>query len=199
MSQLGLGIIGGRTYGSVSLAAFEALAHRFGTWDRVRDAPVAEVQKTIRAVTYAEAKAAHLQGALRRITAVRGRLTLDFLRALTVENALIWLENLSGVGRKASAATLNFSTLRMEALVIDTHHLRVLRRLGLVNPRTDLAEAHDRITPCLPADWTADDLDDHHGMIKALGQKTCRHGNPDCGGCPLSDLCPTGGAVKKAE
>ena len=191
VSQLVVGIIGGRTHGRLSLAALEALVHRFGTWERVRDGREAAVRDAIRAVTYAEVKARRLQAALRAVTAARGGLTLEFLRAWTVAGAHVWLERLPGVGRKTAAATLNFSTLRRRTPVIDTHHLRVLRRFGLIGSRAGFAEAHDRIMPSLPEGWTADDLDDHHQLVKTLGQRICRHGLPDCGDCPLLNHCAT--------
>ena len=64
--------------------------------------------------------------------------------------SLIWLERLSGVGRKFAAATPNFGTLARPALVIDTHHLRVLRRLGFVGWRADLRKTYDTVMPLLP-------------------------------------------------
>ncbi|MEO1016641.1 MAG: hypothetical protein AAFY56_02985 [Pseudomonadota bacterium] len=186
-----LGIVGGRTHGDVSRKAFDALISQFHTWYRVRDAAVREIHTTIQAVTHAERKASYLQGALRMITAKRQDLMLEFLRTWQVDRALSWLEQLPGVGRKTSAATLNFSYLRMKALVIDTHHMRVLRRLGIIGVRSNTVKAYDQVMPYLPADWTALDLDNHHQLIKLLGQKTCRHAIPVCRSCPLSDLCPT--------
>lgn len=195
VSQLVLASIGGRTRSEVSLAAFHVLRRRFGTWDALRDAPLAEVAGTIRMVTYADAKAARLQTALRMISAARGKLCLDFLAEWPVDDALRWLERLPGVGRKVAAATLNFSTLQKKTLVVDTHHLRVMRRLGLVGPRAGLADAADRLMPYLPASWAPRDVDDHHELVKKLGQDICRHAAPECPACPLRDLCPTGTRV----
>jgi endonuclease-3 len=191
VSQLVIGMLGGRTHGEVSRAAYEALQARFGPWEAVRDAPVAVLRRSVIRVTYAEDKAPRLKAALQAIPLRRGRLTLDFLDDLPIEQALAWLERLKGVGRKTSAQTLNFSTLRKPALVIDTHHLRVLYRLGLIDRRADAAKAYDRLMPLLPVDWTAADLDDHHQLVKTLGQTICRHACPACRTCPLQDLCPT--------
>ena len=190
VSQLVMGIIGGRTLGADSLKAFGALRAGFETWEVLRDGPGPAVERAIRPVTYAEAKARHLQAALRQLTSQRGRLELDFLADWPVEAALAWLERLPGVGRKVSAATLNFSTLRRPALVIDTHHLRVLARLRLVGNRSSIAAAYDHVMPRLPAAWSAAELDDHHQLFKTLGQKLCRARDPSCGPCPLRDLCP---------
>lgn len=195
VSQLVMGIIGGRTLGADSLRAFEALRARFACWEALCDGPVAAVEAAIQPVTYEDAKARHLRRALRQVTARRGRLELDFLRDWPVEPALAWLERLPGVGRKVSAATLNFSTLRRPALVIDIHHLRVLRRLRLVGPRATIALAYDHIVPRLPSGWDAAEYDDHHQLLKKLGQTYCHAGTPACAGCPLRPLCPSAGAA----
>ena len=191
VSQLVMGLIGGRTRSEVSKAAFEALLRRFGAWDAVRDAPVCEIQGVIQDVTFAELKAPRLKATLAAITRAHDGLTLDSLGRMTVEDALAWLERLPGVGRKVAAATLNFSTLRKAALVIDTHHVRVLRRLELVGARHNLKQVYDHVMPLLPPDWRAADLDEHHQLMKLLGQTHCRHEIPLCHSCPLQDLCPS--------
>ena len=199
VSQLVLGMVGGRTYEADSRRAFLALRARYRTWECLRDAPLADLQETIQGVTYAEVKAGRLKAALAAVTQRRGALTLDFLAAWGVGAALAWLESLPGVGRKTAAATLNFSTLEMPALVIDTHHLRVLRRLRLVGQRTTLSEAYDRTVPYLPVHWCANDLDAHHQRIKTLGQDVCRHAEPACGICVLRDLCPSAALIGKTD
>ncbi|MFQ6551232.1 endonuclease III domain-containing protein [Aestuariibius insulae] len=194
ISQLVWGILSGRTYTHVTQESLQVLRTRFGTWEAVRDAPVREIEHAISSVTFADVKAPRLKSALEQITGLFGRLTLTPLLDKTDSEALYWLEQLPGVGRKASAATLNFSMMRRRTLVIDTHHLRILKRLRLVRQNADLAEAYDRIMPALPKAWSAEDLDAHHQMMKLLGQTTCRHGLPQCRSCPLKDLCPTGTA-----
>lgn len=191
VSQFAMGMIGGRTREQESRAAFEALSRRFRDWEAVRDAPCDVLRAAIAPVNFAERKAPRMQAALRAITMLRRRIELDFLRDLPVDAALAWLEQLPGVGRKVSAATLNFSTLRMRSLVVDTHHLRIVRRLGLIRPHATYEEAYRRLMPRLPEHWTASELDDHHQLLKRLGQTVCRHEAPRCDCCPLRDLCPS--------
>ncbi|WP_227286907.1 endonuclease [Boseongicola sp. H5] len=191
VSQLVMALIGGKTRGEVSLSAFEGLVARFGHWEAVRDAPVAEIYEVICGVTFAELKAPRLKASLLAVTRAHGALTLSPLEDMTVGDALAWLERLPGVGRKVAAATLNFSTLRKAALVIDSHHLRVLRRLGYVGPRTGIAQAYDLVMPLLPESWTARDFDQHHQLMKVLGQEICRNGVPICERCPLRSVCAT--------
>ncbi len=198
VDQLVMGLVGGRTRGEESLAAFAALRRRFRTWEAVRDAPGPAVRSAIAPVNFAERKSPLLQDALRAITARRRRIELDFLVRMPVEPAMDWLERLPGVGRKVSAATLNFSTLRMRALVVDTHHLRVARKLGLVRARATQEEAYRRLMPRLPTGWGAAKLDDHHQLMKRLGQTICRSDASRCRDCPLHDLCPSAEGVRPA-
>lgn len=191
LDQLVIGMVGGRTREAESRAAYEALRSRFATWEAVRDAPLGAVRDAVTPVNFAERKAPFLQAAMRAITARRRRLEIDFLGRLSVDAALSWLERLPGVGRKVSAATLNFSTLRMRALVVDTHHLRVARRLRWIGSRANHEDAYRRLMPRLPAAWGAAEMDDHHQLLKRLGQEFCHVEAPDCASCPLRDLCPS--------
>ncbi len=142
VGQLVMGIISGRTQGEVYWSVFKELQRRFASWDDLRDAPIAEIENAISRVTYPEDKALRLKQALEQIAETCGELTLDWLDSLTVDEALAWLERLPGVGRKASAATLNFSTLNKPALVIDTHHLRVISCIGLVRKGSTYEQAY---------------------------------------------------------
>lgn len=191
VSQLVIGLVGVRTRGEVSSVAYQRLLTSFRNWDAVRNASVTEIHGVIRDVTFAEIKAPRLKAALDIITNANGHLTLENLNDLRVDDALLWLERLPGVGRKVAAATLNFSTLRKASLVIDTHHLRVLQRLTVVGKRADYKQAYNQMMPILPSNWSADDFDEHHQLMKILGQTNCRHAATNCDCCPLEDLCPT--------
>jgi endonuclease-3 len=191
VSQLVLSMLGARTRGEVSLAVFERLRRRFGDWDALRDSPPSVIEPLIAPVTFAENKAAYLVAALRAITTRRGALDLDFLRRWPVEAARYWLETLPGVGPKVSASVVNFSTLGMRALVVDTHHFRVARRIGLLSSHTGFPNAHRALTRQLPDGWEAEMLDAHHELMKLHGQVLCRHDHPICGPCPVRDLCAT--------
>lgn len=197
VSQLVMGLIGGRTRGQVSAEVFLRLKRHFADWESLRDAPERQIHTLIAPVTFAEVKAPRLKAALGQLTAERGRLTLDFLAAMSVSASLAWLERLPGVGRKTAATVLNFSTLRKPVLVIDTHHLRVARRLGLVGRRATIEQAYGLLAPLLPADWTAASIDIHHQLLKLHGQRLCRPRRPACGVCVLRDLCAFGSEVTR--
>ena len=191
VSQLVMALIGTRTVTTTSKRVFVGLMRRYGSWAELSGRTPAELRRLLAPVTYADAKAERLPAALRAIARACGELDLGFLGTWPEEPALLWLERLPGVGRKVSAATLNFSTLRRRVLVVDLHHLRVVQRLGLVPPAATLAQAYHILMRRLPDRWAAADLDDHHMLIMHHAQTTCRALAPRCDACPLASLCPT--------
>ena len=203
LSEIVSALLSHRTRNRESGLAYKQLRHRFGTWEAVREAPTEEVEIAIAMVTWPEQKAPRIQEVLRRITAERGELSLDFLAALPVKEARAWLARLPGVGPKTTAAVLSFSRLRMPALPVDSHHHRVAVRLALIPPTMPVDKAHDALESLMPPDWDAQQVYDHHEVFMLHGQKCCYFKGPACGRCPVLDLCPmgqgrVGGATKKA-
>lgn len=188
LHQLAEAIISGRTRDAVAAAAFARLINRYPNWGQIAALPPAAVEAVIEDVSFAADKARHLTATLREIAAERPDFDLGFLAELPVSAALAWLERLPGVGRKVAAATLNFSTLRRPAFVVDSHGLRILRRFGFVGEKADLARACDFVMAAVP-DWDADDLDHLHRLLKRHGQGRCKAGSVECGLCPLVRDC----------
>lgn len=95
------------------------------------------------------------------------------------------LVKLPGVGRKTANVVLS-NAYDLPAFAVDTHVLRVSRRLGLTEQNTpDKVEAD--ITALLPAEqWK----DAHHWLIWH-GRRTCHARKPACERCSLQDICPT--------
>ena len=129
-----------------------------------------------------------MKQALQDIRARYGRISLDFLIGLDIEQALFLLRQIHGVGPKIAAAVLNFSTLRGRAFVVDTHVLRVLRRFGFVGANASTEDAYEAVMAAAD-DFDADDLRELHWCLKSLGQKTCSHARALCVSCTLSDIC----------
>lgn len=194
LTQFIYSVLSSRTKTETSHAVLRNLRARFGasgSWENLRDAPVGAIEDAIRDATFAEQKAAQLKDALQQITARVGTLTLDFLANYRTDKVRAWIEQFPGAGPKTSAAVVNFSTLRRKALAMDAHHLRVAHRLGLT-PRLDAERTEERLMRLVPESWTAEQLDDHHQLIKKLGQEICTFEEPKCGQCPLLTFCPTG-------
>lgn len=200
LKQFVYSLLSARTKTPVSHQAMRDLEDRFGIglsgadWEAVRDAPLADIEQTIRIVTFPEAKALHLKLALQQITARYGSLTLDFLANYRTEKIRAWLETFEGVGPNVSAAVVNFSTLRRRAIVLDSHHLRIVHRLG-VTPRADARRTEELLTRMIPETWSPEMLDEHHSLHKLHGQTLCTFADPHCPQCPLVRLCRHGQRV----
>ena len=195
LSELISSLLSHRTRNADSGRAFTALRERYPDWESLRDAPTAEVQDLITAVTWPEQKAPRLQATLRAIAERHGSLDLDFLEGMPVPEARAWLEAIPGVGPKTSAAVLSFSRLRQAALPVDSHHHRVAQRTGLIPRSMDVGPSHVALAALLPPEWDAQQVYDDHEVLMLHGQRCCYFRNPACRRCVLLDLCPTGQAL----
>lgn len=188
------GVIGARTKTAVSNANTDRLLARYGSWDNVADAPIEALVAELATATFPQVAGERLKACLMMIKAERGSVDLSHLEAMDTLAAMDWLETLPGVARKVSAGVVNTSTLNRKALVIDSNHRRVIQRMGLVPAKADTARAYDALTPVLPAKWSAADVDEHHLLVKRVGQTWCRPSRTDCAHCPVQSLCHTGKA-----
>jgi endonuclease-3 len=191
VSELVSSLLSHRTRNAESGKAFKALRARFPNWEAVIEAEIPEIEAAIAGVTWPELKAPRIRDVLGAVRERCGTLDLAFLADMEVEAARAWLQAIPGIGPKTSAAVLSFSTLRMPALPVDSHHHRVAQRLGLIGPRVDVGPAHAILRAQLPGDWSAQDLYDNHEILMLHGQQVCRHRRPACGRCVLVDLCPS--------
>ncbi|MEO1299206.1 MAG: Fe-S cluster assembly protein HesB [Cyanobacteria bacterium J06636_16] len=192
LSELVSSLLSHRTRNRESGKAFKQLRAQFPTWEAVRDAAILEVERAIAPCTWPEQKAPRIQQVLRQITADRGQLAIDFLANLPVSEARQWLETLTGVGPKTSAAVLAFSTLRRRALPVDSHHHRVAVRTGLIPEKVAVGPSHAILEAQLPSDWDAQQIYDNHEVLMLHGQHCCHYRQPNCSSCVLLDLCPVG-------
>ena len=180
--------ISSRTMDWQSGRAFTRLLDRFSGPEALADAPVAEIEAALEGVQFADRKARELKDALLHIRTRAGAVDLEFLADLDVDAALLWLEQIRGVGRKISAATLNFSALRKRSFVVDTHIIRIMRRFGFVKPNAETEDVYDAVMQAA-GDMSAEDLYEFHSHLKRLGQNTCKAFQTSCNACPLSESC----------
>lgn len=95
------------------------------------------------------------------------------------------LVGLPGVGRKTANVVLG-NAYQQPALMVDTHMIRVNRRLGLTD-HTDPVKIEFDLMACVPRKyWTPYSL-----WIIQHGRTRCQARRPDCPACELKDLCPS--------
>ncbi|MFN6934080.1 MAG: endonuclease III domain-containing protein [Tsuneonella sp.] len=188
------GLIGSRMPSAASSAVADRVLAEHGSWDAVAALPLDALTAALKGVRFPNQSAKRVQGVLGAIRERVGKVDLSLLEAMDTPAAIAWLEGLPGAGRKIAAQVVNTTTLDRPALVLDTHHLRILARLGLIADGEDTAKAYDALMPVLPPEWDAATIDEHHMLMKELGRTVCTPKNPKCPDCPALSLCPTGQA-----
>ena len=188
------GVIGARTKSPVSNAATDRLLKRYGSWESVAEASLVELQAELTTQTYPNIAAERLKASLTALITRRGAVDLSHLADMETLPAMRWLEQLPGIGRKIAAGVMNASTLDRRAIVLDGHHTRILQRMGLVPAKANTDRAFEAIMPVMPEEWSGADFDEHHLLMKKLGQTWCRPASPDCASCLALSLCKTGQA-----
>ena len=187
VTELVLTLLSQNTSDTNSGRAFQALLKRYPNWDAVLEAPVDELEATIRPGGLAKTKAPRMQALLSK---VRDRLGPDWdasrLRDMPIAEAKQWLTELPGVGPKTAACVLLFS-LGRPALPVDTHVHRVAIRLGLIGPKVAALPAHDMLEAQLPPDKYYD----FHVTLIRHGRRVCHKQRPKCNECVLYDRCPS--------
>jgi len=152
----------------------------FRAFPTVRDfaaAPLDAIADAIRSTGFYQNKAKSLQGAARAVLERHGGRVPDNLEDLV---------RLPGVGRKTANVVLGEIWDRPAGVVVDTHVLRIARKLGLTDT-ADPAKAELQLGEILPReDWR-----DFTHLIIDHGRQTCRARAPRCDECPLYRWCET--------
>lgn len=184
LATLILTILSQATSDTNSGRAFRELRSRFPTWEAVLTAPVEEVAAAIRSGGLAEQKAARIRRLLAQIKETHGSLDLDFLKSWDPGEAYRYLVSFEGVGPKTAACVLLFA-LKRPAFPVDTHILRISRRLGLVDPKCNAERAQEELSTRVPPE-AAYSL--HVNLIEH-GRRVCHPARPGCSNCPLTSEC----------
>ena len=191
VDELALTILSQNTSDINSRRAYKSLVDSFSGWDKVAQAPGARVAEAIRAGGLAEVKSRYILGALQSLQKEAGGYDLRFLKDMELGAARAWLMRLPGVGMKTASCVLLFS-LDMPAFPVDTHVLRVARRLGLLGPKIQAGPAHFEMERLVrPAD-----IYRCHVLMIEHGRKTCRARRPLCVSCIIGRLCPSYNKLK---
>ena len=148
-------------------------------------APPAELESLIRSTGFFRNKARSIRNCCRGIVEKHAGKVPDTLDKLIL---------LDGIGRKTANVVLGVAYGRAEGIVVDTHVMRLSRRLGLTRQTTPekIEQALMKVVP--HKDW----IDFSHLLIWH-GRKRCNARRPDCIQCEVADLCPKIGVKFKGE
>ena len=180
-------ILSQNTSNANSEAGFRILRRTFRTWDDVADAPVEQVERAIRISGLSNTKAPRIQSILRQIRERRGRISLEFLRKYEPAAAVEYLREFHGVGPKTANCTLLFA-FGMPLFPVDTHIHRIAIRMGFVEPKATLEQAHDVLADAIRPDQRYS----LHVLLIEHGRKVCKAGRPRCDQCVIRRWCAYG-------
>jgi len=102
------------------------------------------------------------------------------------EEARRELMGMEGVGRKTADVVLSFMASR-PVIAIDTHIERVSKRWRIVDQKAGYEETRAALESVVPP---AKRLETHLRLIE-FGATVCKARNPQCGSCPVAELCPS--------
>jgi endonuclease-3 len=151
------------------------LFRRFPTPEAMAEATLPQLEALIRTTGFYRNKAKSIQGAARKLVA-------DFNGQ--VPETLAELTTLPGAARKTANVVLGVAFGKVEGIVVDTHVLRIVRRLELARSETPekIEQELMRILP--PSRW----IGFSHQIIHH-GRQVCQARKPKCGQCSLETLC----------
>ena len=166
--------------------AFASLKASFNSWEAVASAPVEHIARVIKFGGLHRIKAARIKQVLEQIENEQGRISLDFLKSMSIAEAENYLMRLPGVGHKTARCVLLFS-LGKPSLPVDTHIFRVAKRLGLIDSRASVEKAPSLLQEQIPPSRV---YQFHVHMIEH-GRRICRARQPRCKRCILRSICPS--------
>lgn len=164
--------------------AFRRLKTRFPHWEDVLKAKTKSIVSAIRPGGLAKLKAKRIQEILHWIKEREGKLELSFLKKMDSEEIKKMIGALKGIGPKTIHCLLLFGFGR-EAFPVDTHILRIGKRLGFIPEGMNAEKAHPWMNPLVP---TGKFLSLHLNLIR-FGREVCKAKNPLCQSCFLVKEC----------
>lgn len=164
--------------------AYQRLKTRFPHWENVLGAKTRAIVSAIRPGGLAEQKARRIHEILHWIKERERRLSLSFLKKMDSEEIKKTIGALKGIGPKTLHCLLLFG-LGREAFPVDTHILRIGKRLGFIPEGMDAEKAHQWMASFIPKRKS---LSLHLNLIR-FGRSICKAKNPLCNACFLNEEC----------
>lgn len=151
-----------------------ALFERYKTLDDYANADIKEVEQLVKSCGFYKNKAASIIGMAQMIIDEFGGVVPDNIEDLT---------RLPGVGRKTANLIVG-DVYGKEAIVVDTHMIRISNRIGLVNVK-DPVKIEMALKKLIPASEGSDFC---HRIV-LFGRDTCSARSPKCDNCPMAENC----------
>lgn len=152
-----------------------ALFRRFPTLEAMAQADLQEVEELVRPCGFYHLKAADLIAMSKMLLERWDGQLPDTMEELT---------SLPGVGRKTANLILG-DIFHQPSYVTDTHCIRICSRIGITDGSRDPLQVEKQLRKVLPPEESGNFC---HRLV-LFGRDCCSARKPDCGNCPLADIC----------
>jgi len=153
----------------------EKLFFRYRNAEDFANADIDDLMDIIKSVNYYRTKARHIKEGCRIILDEYGGNVPDSMEELI---------KLPGVQRKTANVVLSNAFGKEEGIAVDTHVMRVSRRLGITEE-----SAREKIERDLMRKFPRNRWSDLSNLLIAHGRNVCKARNPACEKCVLKDKC----------
>ncbi len=155
----------------------EGLFKKYRSAEEYALAPREELEEDIRPTGFYRQKARFIQNACEVIVEEHGGEVPNSMEALT---------RLKGVARKTANIILGNAFGMVEGIAVDTHVMRLSKRLGLSDERYRDKIERDLMEIVPRSKWFQ-----FSNLLIEHGRRVCMARKPNCGGCILNELCPS--------
>ncbi|MEX0750591.1 MAG: endonuclease III [Dehalococcoidia bacterium] len=165
---------------------FAHLRALFPRWESVTAETEVILAEVLRPIGLYHQRARRLVSMFDVIREREGSIDLRRLKALPDDEIEAYLSSLPGVGKKVARCVMLYS-FRRNVFPVDTHVLRVLKRLGFASGDLRLTASQDALQKQVPEilRFTL------HVNLVVHGRTVCRARKPRCADCVLSSRCPS--------
>ena len=157
------------------LKIFPAFKKRFPTFASLAASSPEEIGTTISSIGLYKAKARAMHKLSRIIVTEYRNKVPDTMEALVA---------LPGVGRKTANCVLSH-VFHRDTVCVDTHVLRIAKRLGWTKGKTPERVERD-LMALAPRKWWSE----INRVFVQFGRDVCRAPTPQCWRCPVREQCP---------
>jgi endonuclease-3 len=168
--------------------AFQSLRQRFYDWNEIRVSSPREIEDAIRNLPHADVRAQRLLSLLQEVFETTFSFDLESLHKKGLKQAAKQIARYQAANDYSVSWVLQ-NSLDGHSIPLDDPTLRVLRRLGLIEPDQEDPEAiRSSLEHLVPkAKGTQ-----FSTILSALANELCHEDDPNCSECPLASECPTG-------
>ncbi|CAL0306833.1 unnamed protein product [Lupinus luteus] len=172
-----------------SQRAFHSLKASFPTWEHVLSAESKDLENAIRCGGLAPTKSSCIKNVLRLLVERRGKMCLEYLRDLSIDEIKAELSLFKGIGPKTVACVLMFN-LQLDDFPVDTHIFEIAKTIGWVPAVADRNKTYLHLNQRIPNElkFELNCLLYTHG--KLCRKCTSKRGNQQPKKCDDNNSCP---------